>query len=711
MAPIPKKSTVCVTGAGGYVGGWVVKTLLDKGYSVRACVRDAGSERSAFLRQMAGFSTGDLTLSVCDVTKPGSLDEVLSGCHGLVHAAADADTPLEKRPEEYGTTARHVINSVNNARSIVRVIYTSSVASIMGYTDPRELRLRPTIDEMRYPDMSCERRVNGYVEGKLQCESLFLEAAKASGGRWDAFVTNPTDNIGPVLSRTHVAVRKAYTPWHCIIAQIIESGKVQQSYGYRPWWIVDVRDTAEVHVGLLGADIAAGVQDGEHASRYLVCSTETINVEDIGSRIADLLPEAGFDTGNLAVSGNDTEAVQLTKLDLTELEMRAIWAGCKLCNTKVRAVLGINFRPLDTSLRDCVESLISVAGVRPSWAKGTKRIAEDMCHTLEGLARPKLDSTVVRAATAEEIPVIDVGDLLSGRPGSAPALAAQIKQACIGTGFFYVSSHGLEQHLKLLLESMKEYFDTPETDKAAASIDQYQRGFRGQGFDQEPGCLPDCKESFDVGVDLPLTHAAVAARVPMHGPNQWPSHFPALRAPTKTYFSACEVLGRKLLAAIACSLGEAEEFFEPHCSEAMVQMRMFHYPPPPEDQIGQFGSSPHTDYGMITLLAQDPIGGLEVQTLGGEWVRAPYIEGTLVINLGDMLSLWTNDVYHSTLHRVINRARKDRYSIAMFYHLNADTFVTPLVGCCADNELPKYKPIKYLSHLTSRFEEVLKAKF
>jgi isopenicillin N synthase-like dioxygenase len=317
----------------------------------------------------------------------------------------------------------------------------------------------------------------------------------------------------------------------------------------------------------------------------------------------------------------------------------------------------------------------------------------------------------VRAATTEEIPVIDVGNLLSGKPGSAPALAAQIRQACIGTGFFYVSRHGMEPELKVLLESMREYFDTPEADKATASIDQYQRGFRGQGLDQEPGTLPDCKESFDVGVDLPLSHASVAAGVPMHGPNQWPSHFPGIRAPADNYFSACELLGRKLLAAIACSLGEAEDFFEAHCSEAMVQMRMFHYPPPPEEQIGAFGSSPHTDYGMITLLAQDPIGGLEVQTLSGEWVRAPYIDGTLVVNLGDMLSRWTNDVYHSTLHRVINRAAKDRYSVAMFYHLNADTLVTPLAACCGDNEPPKYKPIKYLSHLTSRFEEVLKAKF
>merc|ERR1712232_977054 len=95
----------------------------------------------------------------------------------------------------------------------------------------------------------------------------------------------------------------------------------------------------------------------------------------------------------------------------------------------------------------------------------------------------------------------------------------------------------------------------------------------------------------------------------------------------------------------------------------------------------------------------------------GEWVRAPYIEGTLVVNLGDMLARWTNDVYHSTLHRVINRARVDRYSVAMFYHLNAETLVTAMRSCTGDGATSKYKPIKYLSHIVSRFEEVLKARF
>lgn len=717
MAPIPRQATVCVTGAGGYVGGWIVKMLLDKGHSVRACVRDAASERNDFLRQMPGYFTGRLTLHSCDLCKAGSLDAALSGSHGLVHVAADPDVPLEKRPEEYRSCSQHLIDSVRKTDSVLRVIYTSSAAAIFGDTDLRELQLRPSIDEARYPNMDSAHHVNGYVEGKLQCERLLLEAAKSSNGRWDVLITNPADNIGPLLSSSHAAIRKAWIPWHCTIAEILTKGTFRQSYGFRPWWTVDVRDTAEVHVRLLESSVAAGKQDTGHSCRYFVCSTESIKVEEIGSSIASSLSQACLDMNDLQVYGSKTEEEFLCSLGMTVEDARKIWAGCILCNEKVCTTLGVTFRRLEDSLRDCAESLISVAGVKPrilaQLKNGNKRGAADdgIKGELGRCARPRLDAPVSRAATVSEIPIIDVAELISGRPGSVGAIAPQIKQACIGTGFFYVSNHGLEEHLAALLKSMRKYFDTPEADKATASIDKYQRGFRGQGHDQEPGRMPDCKESFDIGVDLPLTHPAVLNGIAMHGPNQWPSHFPALRAPADEYFAACEKLGRSILAAIACSLGEPEDFFEPHCSEPMVQMRMFHYPPPPEGQAGLYGSSPHTDYGMITLLAQDPIGGLEVQTLTGEWVSAPYIEGTLVINIGDMLSRWTNDIYHSTLHRVINRARRDRYSVAMFYHLNAESLVTPFSSCSGDNATVKYQPIKYLSHIVSRFEEVLKAKF
>jgi isopenicillin N synthase-like dioxygenase len=124
-----------------------------------------------------------------------------------------------------------------------------------------------------------------------------------------------------------------------------------------------------------------------------------------------------------------------------------------------------------------------------------------------------------------------------------------------------------------------------------------------------------------------------------------------------------------------------------------------------------YGSFEHTDYGMFTLLSPDPIGGLEVKTRSGEWVAAPYIENTLLVNIGDMFSRWTNDIFQSTPHRVLGKHRADRYSVAMFYHLNADATVRCLPSCVPEGAAPKYEPIPYLEHLVFKFNQNLKAKF
>ena len=133
------------------------------------------------------------------------------------------------------------------------------------------------------------------------------------------------------------------------------------------------------------------------------------------------------------------------------------------------------------------------------------------------------------------------------------------------------------------------------------------------------------KESYEVGVDLPLTHPSVVAGLPLHGPNKWPADMPWLREAAEAYFKEAWALGERLLKVFAVALGVEEGYFLQYCKSPMVQARLFHYPPqekPPSEDAG-FGVAPHTDYGMITLLSQDPIGGLELRTRGGEWVSAP----------------------------------------------------------------------------------------
>lgn len=315
----------------------------------------------------------------------------------------------------------------------------------------------------------------------------------------------------------------------------------------------------------------------------------------------------------------------------------------------------------------------------------------------------------VRAASADEMPILDLTALNNG--GDIKPIAQKMRDACLTTGFFYVARHGIpESVVDGVFGATKRYFDLPIEQRMPHRMDEkYRRGFMPQGINQHPGYAPDLKESFEIGVDLPLTDPDVAADLPLHGPNRWPADCPWLRQASETYFEEAQALCRRLLKVCAVSLDMPEEYFLQFCKKPMVQMRLFHYPPQePMSDEKAFGVAPHTDYGMITLLLQDPIGGLELKKRDGEWVSAPYVPGTLVINIGDLFQRWTNDIYVSNQHRVVNRTGKERYSIPMFFNLDYRTLISCLPTCQSADNPPKYQPITSGDYLLSRFRDVQK---
>jgi nucleoside-diphosphate-sugar epimerase len=181
---------------------------------------------------------------------------------------------------------------------------------------------------------------------KLVAERAFAEAAEQSGA-WDAITCCPGDNVGPIQS----AHQKDAGPWQHNIEMMLE-GAYEQNLVYRPWMTVDVRDDAECHIRLLES---AEVKNGE---RFIAWSTDARNVEDVCADISRLLPELGHATPQVTDPFPD-------RIKAREAEFRGIWAGCELRNDRIRAVTGVTFRPLDDSIRDCVESLLSIAKVRP----------------------------------------------------------------------------------------------------------------------------------------------------------------------------------------------------------------------------------------------------------------------------------------------------------------------------------------------------------
>jgi nucleoside-diphosphate-sugar epimerase len=346
MAPIPKRGVVAVTGAAGFLGGWVTRLLLDKGYRVRACVRNVDDpERTGFLKAMPGYASGRLTLHAADLDASGCFDEVFKGCHGVAHVShvsTYADMDYVAR------VCDHVIESINQSGTVGRVVVTSSIAAIMSEADLQELVRRPVFYEDRWPDETNPKRSaergQGYSMGKAYAERAFWQAAEASG-RWEAITCCPADNVGPILS-----AHQASGAWQHGIATMLE-GKYDQTGAYRPWMTVDVRDDAECHIGLLES---VKVKNGE---RYIAASGDYRNVEDICADIDRLLPELRHDTPRVTNNFPD-------RIKAREAEMRGIWWQTELRNDRIRAATGVSFRPLDESIRDCVESLLTIGKVR-----------------------------------------------------------------------------------------------------------------------------------------------------------------------------------------------------------------------------------------------------------------------------------------------------------------------------------------------------------
>jgi len=349
---------VAVTGSAGFIGGWVVKLLLDKGYRVRACVRNSeDADKCGFLRAMPGYASGRLTLHSADLDKDGCFDGVFKGCHGVCHVSHVSDY---SDPEYVRRVCGHIIRSVNESDSVTRVIVTSSVAAMMDEVDLKEFVRRPVLYEDRYPDDRNPKRTyktQGYSMGKIHAQLAFSEAAEESG-RWDAITVCPADNVGPILSKH----QKNMGPWQHLIEFMLRGRPVDPRMGpglaaFRPWNIVDVRDDAECHIRLLES---VQVKNGE---RYIAWSTEKFTADEICARIGELLPELGHAPASPAVSYSEKSRAR-------EAYYKSVWAGIHLRNDRMRAATGITFRPFDESLRDCVESLLLVAGVKPSVRPG-----------------------------------------------------------------------------------------------------------------------------------------------------------------------------------------------------------------------------------------------------------------------------------------------------------------------------------------------------
>lgn len=281
--------------------------------------------------------------------------------------------------------------------------------------------------------------------------------------------------------------------------------------------------------------------------------------------------------------------------------------------------------------------------------------------------------------SSDSIPRIDFSAYLFGAREERAAVSRGIHQACSRYGFFYLEGHGVPAELiDNAFDAAREFFALPleQRTRCKASTGRQNRGYQPMFDTQREGEAPDVKESFDMGFPLGADELASLSHLPFYSHNAWPRD-PGFRHRVENLYYALLHCGHQVLRAMAESLDVDSNFFVSRCRQPFTNMRLVHYPPQPPSADQGIGARPHTDKGLITLLLNDANGGLHVQSTGGEWIDAPPRPGALIINVGDLLTRWTNGRFRSAVHRVVNVSGNERYSIPQFHHLNYFAEVDP----------------------------------
>lgn len=285
-----------------------------------------------------------------------------------------------------------------------------------------------------------------------------------------------------------------------------------------------------------------------------------------------------------------------------------------------------------------------------------------------------------------QIPVVDISALresglqqLQANPSDAALqVASELHRASTSYGFIYVTGHGIpEAVLEHARSTGLDFFRASKDEKAQVTISRQHRGWLKQGgAKMHDDAKPDLKESFvwaleDAAGETPDDH-------PLRGRNQWPGFQPELRGAALDYFHHAHEVATSLLHGFALGLKLPADFFLQSSDTPMSRASFVYYPSQdPQGDEQQFGVGAHTDFGVLTVLCQDDVGGLQVEDINGEWIEAPPVAGALVVNVGDLLSRWTAGAYKSTPHRVINQSGRERLSLVLAYDPNPDTLIDP----------------------------------
>ena len=298
------------------------------------------------------------------------------------------------------------------------------------------------------------------------------------------------------------------------------------------------------------------------------------------------------------------------------------------------------------------------------------------------------------------IPIIDISALHNGTEIAFQRAGRQLCEAAESNGFFYISGHGVDtQTIDSTFATAKHFFSLPANKKATVKMSGTHRGFLPIGESTMEGySSADQKESYIWGLDQTFEKLDLDFENQLLAPNRWPQEPHEMRTVLNSFFAEVHQCSAKILRALAISLGESPEFFTRNFNQPTSRGSLIYYPAN-EQAVGEYGVSPHSDFGCLSMLVQGS-PGLSAQLADGEWSDIEPIDDTFVVNIGDLLSRWTNGRFRSVPHCVVNKTSAARYSLVVFVDPDSRTVIDPIVHA---GESAKFEPITCDAYINGRF--------
>jgi isopenicillin N synthase-like dioxygenase len=317
----------------------------------------------------------------------------------------------------------------------------------------------------------------------------------------------------------------------------------------------------------------------------------------------------------------------------------------------------------------------------------------------------------VQTGTVREIPVIDLAPFLSGAPGGLKACAVQLRDALENVGFYLIVNHGVSQAtIDQAYAAVRQFFALPAEVKKTLLKNRDNIGYapiralynRATSDLNKERQVTSAAESFFMKADLAPDHPDVLAAKRFRSPNQWPQEqaAPGFRQAMVTYARTLEALGKSLLPLYATALDLPADWFDQAFVDPMYTLRISRYPRQATLGDREQGLPPHTDTSFMTLLPYNRIQGLQVRLTDGQWIDAPAVPGSFVVNSGNMLRRWSNNRCMSTPHQVVNHSPEERYALPFFLDCNRDWLMDCLPSCTSPDNPFQYEPMTYNDYMS-----------